>query len=82
MGILGEVEGVVGAMSAVFKLPSSVLTALNCGSLVLALPPPVTDGLVVRADDLDRAKAPQPVGHDHGPRWPATSPPTSPPPRW
>src|SRR5574337_1714035 len=27
---------------AVFRLPSSVLTHLNCGSAMLALPPPVT----------------------------------------
>src|SRR5450755_3094754 len=42
MGVLGEAECVEGAAKEVFKLPSTVLTAQNCGSLTQALPPPVT----------------------------------------
>ena len=43
MGVLGEVEGVVGTTEGErLRLPRYVLIALNCGNLVLALPPPVT----------------------------------------
>jgi hypothetical protein len=37
--VLGEVEGVVSALMAFFRLPSSVLTARNCGSLTQAAGP-------------------------------------------
>jgi hypothetical protein len=42
MGVLDEVEGVVVPLSERLRLPRKVLIALNCGSSVLALPPPVT----------------------------------------
>ena len=45
-----------------------MLIALNCGSLVLALPPPVTTRSCSAPDDLHGAEAPQAVGDDGGRR--------------